>query len=158
MSTIMFPDGSVIGKPSADCGRQRFLDKVNLPRPGALRRFPDGAALHLGAAVRNAYDDAGTNQRAVLVRLADEIAQHRLGHFEIRDDSILYRTDRHDVSRGASYHALGFDSDGEDFFRSARVPVDGYGRRFGADDPLALDVHQRGGRSEVDREIVREQP
>jgi hypothetical protein len=41
MSTIMLPDGSVIGMPGADRRRHRLLDQVHFARLGA-----DSAVLH----------------------------------------------------------------------------------------------------------------
>ena len=53
-----------------------------------------------------------------VVHLRDEMPEHRLGHFEVRDDAILQRTDRDDVGGRAAEHALRFVADREHFVRA----------------------------------------
>src|SRR3990172_172407 len=129
MSTIMLPDGSVVGRPRPDGGRQRLLDEIHLPGARALRGLADGAALHFGAAVGDADDDAGAHEGGGLVGLPDEVPEHRLGHLEIGDDAVLDGADRHDVPRRAADHPLRLDPHGEDLLGAPGVAVDGEGRR-----------------------------
>src|SRR5882672_11463343 len=64
----------------------------------------DGAFFHLGDATRDRDDDAGFDAVAAVMHLLDEIAQHRLGHFEIRDDAVLHGANGLDVTWRATQH------------------------------------------------------
>src|SRR3970040_1506955 len=114
------------GKTRPDGGRQRLLDEIHLPGARALRGLADGAALHFGAAVGDADDDAGPHEGARLVGLPDEVPEHRLGHLEIGDDTVLDGADRHDVHRREEDHTLRLHPPGEDLLGPPGVAVDGY--------------------------------
>ena len=93
----------------------------------------------------------GRAQRAAVVHLGDEMPQHRLGHFEVRDHAIFQRAHRHDVAGRAAEHALGFVADGQHFV-GARLHRDD--RRFAQDDALIFDINQRVGRAEIDADVA----
>ena len=61
MSTIMLPNGSVMGRPGADRGRHRLVHQVDLAGPRSQRAVPHGPPLDLGDFRRHADDDARTN-------------------------------------------------------------------------------------------------
>ena len=90
-----------------------------------MRGFEDGALLNGRDAAGNADDNTRTRgEQALLLAagLADEIAQHRLGHVEVGDDAIPHRLDGLDVSRSAAKHALRIGADRQD---TILVTVDG---------------------------------
>src|SRR6185437_15429359 len=61
------------------------------------------------------------------------------------------------VARRAAQHLLRFAPDREDLLAAAVVALHGDDRGLAGDDPLALDVDERGRCAEIDREIVRKQ-
>src|SRR3979411_3008001 len=80
MSTTMLPEGSVIGSPAPIPPALRSPMGYNPPAgAGGERARAPGALLHLGDAEGDADDDARPDQRLAVVRLLDEVAQHRLG-------------------------------------------------------------------------------
>ena len=145
------------GQARADGRRHGLLDQVDLARAGALGALLHRALLDLGDAEGHADDDARLHQRAPVVRAGDEVAQHRLGDLEVGDDAVAQRADRLDVARRAAEHLLGLAADGEHLLAAARVALHRDDRGLARDDALALDVDERVGRPEIDREIVREQ-
>ena len=107
---------------------------------------------------RHADHDARADQLAAVVRALDEVAQHRLGDLEVGDHAVLDRADRAHVAGRPAEHLLGLEADGADHLAApVRVARDGDDARLRAHEALALDVHERVGRAEVDREIVGEQ-
>src|SRR5208337_268047 len=135
-------DGLGDGQPGADGRGHRLLDEIDFPGPGRFRRLPHRPLFHRGDTRGDADDDAGPDQRAAVVYLADEVAQHGLGDFEVGDDPVLHGADGHDVARGAAQHHLGLPAHRQ---HPAAVPVvfaHRHHRRFAQDDAFALDVNQ----------------
>jgi len=91
------------------------------------------------------------------VDLLDEVAQHRLGDLEVGDDAVLEGPDGDDVAGRAPDHLLRLRADGEHLAPAARLLLHRDDGGLVAYDPFALHVDQRIGRSQIDREIVREQ-
>src|SRR5690606_13519915 len=145
------------GQARADGGRHGLFDEVDLARPGALGAFLDGALLDLGDAEGDADDDARLDERAPVVGPRDEVPKHRLGHLEVGDDAIAQRANRLDVAGGPAEHLLRVAPDGQHALTAARVALDGHDRGLAGDDPFALDVDERRGGTEIDRQIVGEQ-
>ena len=137
MSTIMLPDGSVTGRPTPIAAAIGSSIRIDLARAGRQRGLPDGALLDLGDARGNAIDDARAHQRATVVRLADEVAQHRLGDLEVGDHAVLHRADGDDVAGRAAEHLLGLLADREHLVGAAAVLDHGDHGRLGQDDALA---------------------
>src|SRR3990172_5374775 len=160
MSTIMLPDGSVIGRPApmaaASGSSMRYTSRAPALCAGSRAggRPPPGRPAGGRGGVGDADDDAGPHEGARLVRLPDKVPEHRLGDLEIGDDAVLDGADRHDVPRRAADHPLRLDSDGEHLLGPPGVPVDRHGGGLGADDPLHLHVHQGRRGTEVDRQIM----
>src|SRR3954467_8549952 len=86
MSTIMFPEGSVMGRPAPMAAAIGCSIKYTsrapalsaaAPPPAALGRPAPGPPLDLGDARGDADDDPRLHQRRPVVRGADEVAQHR---------------------------------------------------------------------------------
>src|SRR6185369_9103118 len=146
MSTIMLPVGSVMGRPAPMAGA------------GRLGRLAHGALLALRHAERHADDDTGPDQGLPVVDLLDAVPEHRLGDLEVGDDPVLERPDGGDVARRAAEHPLRFGADGEHAPAALGVLLDGDDGRLIAYDALAPHEDERVRRSQVDREIVREQP
>ena len=138
------------GEPGADRGRHRLLDQVGLARARGERRLLDRALLDARHARRDADDDARVRE-AVLVDLLDEVAEHLLGHVEVRDHAVLERADRGDRAGRAAEHALRLDADR---VHVARPLVDRDDRRLREHDPAAADVDQRVRGAEVDGHVA----
>ena len=158
MSTTMLHDGFGDGQPGADGRGHGLLDEIDLPGPGGFRRLPDGPLFHRGDARRHADDDAGADQGAAVVHLADEVAQHGLGDLEIGDHPVLHGTDGHDVAGGAAQHHLGFPAHRQ---HPVAVPVPAilahrHHRGLAQDDTLAFDIDQGVGRAQVDGQVIGE--
>ena len=96
------------------------------------------AAFDFGDAGGHGDDDARIGA-AALVHLADEMAQHGLGDFEVCDDSILERADGHNVAGRAAEHAFGVIAHGEHLVGAGPHRDD---RRLAQDDAVVLDVDQ----------------
>ena len=120
---------------------------------GLHGRVTDGALLDLRDPRGHADDDARPDERAAAVHLRDEVVQHLLGHVEVRDDPVLERADRDDVSGSPSEHGLGFVTDRE--HRMVRL-VNRHDRGLVEHDAFAADIDQRVRGSQIDREIVGE--
>ncbi len=88
-------------------GRHRFFHKMDLTGFRAVGAVLHRALFHLRDFRRNTDDDARTHPDIPVVRLLDEVGQHLLGDFEVRDDAVLHRLDRHDVARRPAQHFLG---------------------------------------------------
>jgi hypothetical protein len=141
MSTIMLPDGSVIGRPAPIAA-------------GRHRRLAHRALLDLGDPRRDRDHDARAQQVRAVVRLADEVAQHRLGDLEVGDHPVAQRPHRADRAGRAAQHALGLLAHGA---HAVALGVDRDHRRLGRDDPAPLGVDQRVGSAQIDGEVVGEQ-
>jgi len=92
------------------------------------------------------------------VHLADEVAQHGLGHLEVRDDAVPHGADGHDVARGLAEHGAGFLAHGQNPVLGPQIGADRHHGGLVEDDALALYVDQRVRRPEIDRQIVGENP
>jgi hypothetical protein len=143
----------------ADRRGHRLLDQVDLARAGRERRLLDRALLHARDAGRHADHDTRPHQAAAVVRLADEVAEHRLRHLEVRDHAILDRADRADRLRRPAQHLLGLVAHRE---HPVAAPV-GLRRhrdhaRLRAHDPLRAREHECVGGAEVDGQVVGEHP
>ena len=155
MSTIMFPDGSVIGMPGADRRRHGFLDEVHLARLRPVRAVFHRALLDLRDLGRHTDDDSRAHPDVpVVVRLLDEVGEHLLGVLEVGDDAVLHRLDGDDVARGAAEHVLGFPADRLD---APRHFVDGDDGWLVDDDALAAGVDAGVRGTEIDGEVARKQ-
>ena len=87
---------------------------------------------------------------------ANELLEHLFGDREVGDHAILHGTNGFDVARHAAKHLLGLATDSLNDFLAAGAAVmpnrdDG---GFVEDDPLATDVNQRVGGTEVDRHVA----
>src|SRR5262249_48311965 len=151
MSTIMLPPGSCVGRPAPIAGAQGVWNQEDLARGRLHGRITNRALLDLGDARGHADDDARVHERAPPVHLADEVVEHLLRHVEVGDDTVLERPDGLDVPWRAPHHRLGLVPDGE--HRMIGL-VDGDDRGLVHHDALAADVHEGGGRGEVDCEVV----
>ena len=87
----------------------------------------------------------------------DEVAQHRLGDFEVGDDTVFERADGDDAPRRAAEHPFGFSANGKHFLAAAPVTLlhRDYGG-FVANDPLVFYVDQSVGCPEINGQVVGE--
>ena len=142
------------GKTRADGRHHGLFHQVHFAGLGAISRIDDRAFFHLGDFARHADYNSRMHQNFAAVRLLNEIIQHALGDFEIGDDAVFHGTDRHDISRRAAEHLLGFFAHRLHF---AVGLVDGHDGRLVHNDAFAFCVNQRIGGPKVDRQIRREQ-
>jgi hypothetical protein len=149
-------DGFGDGQARADGRGHGFLDEIDFPGARGFRRLPHRPLLHRGDPRRHADDDAGPDQGAAVVHLADKMAQHGLGDLEIRDDPVLHGTDGYDVARGAPQHHLGLPAHRQD---PVAVPVPGvfahcHHGRLAQDNALAFYIYQGIGRTQINGQVV----
>ena len=137
----------------ADRRGHRFLDQVNLARAGMRGGFADGAFFDFGDARGNRDHHPGTGADAAVVHFRDEMAQHRLGHFEIGDDAVLERSHGNDVGRRAAEHAFRLVADGQHL---GSAGLHRYNGRFAQNDTLILDVNEGVGGTEIDPDVTGE--
>ena len=140
-------------KPDADRRRHRFFDQINFARAGVRGRFAHGALFHFGDAGRDRDHHARPRPHPSVVHFRDEMAQHRLGHFEIGNDAVLQRPHRDDVAGRAPEHPFRFVADGQALWRAG---LHRHHRGFAQDDALVLDVNKRVGRTEIDPDVAGE--
>src|SRR5260370_1160179 len=88
---------------------------MHLARFGPICRIDDGALFHLRDFARNPDDDPRMDQHLAPVGLLNEVVEHALGYFEIRDDPVLHGTDSHNVARRTAEHVLRFSAYGLHF-------------------------------------------
>jgi hypothetical protein len=86
------------------------------------------------------------------VSLSDEVLQHLLGNFEIRDDAIFHWADRHDIARRAAEH---FFCVASDRLYLIRYLIDRNDRGFRNNDAASLRIHECVRCSEIDSKVAR---
>ena len=139
------------GQAGADGRHHGLFDQVDFAGLGAVGRVLDRALFHLGDFRRHADHDARMHQHLAVVGLLNEVVEHLLGDFEVRDDAVLHGLDGHDVAGRAAQHLLGFLAYG---FHLTGVLVDGHDGGLVHDDALAGGVNERVGGAEVDRQVA----
>ncbi len=90
---------------------------------------------------------------AAVMHLADEIAQHRLGDFEIRDDAVLHGANGLDVAWRATQHPFRLFSYRQDM---TGPRLDGHHARLSQNNAAITHIHQRVRGSQIDPNIGRE--
>lgn len=95
--------------------------------------------------------DSGVVGRVVF---SDEVAQHGLGDFKIRDDSVFHGTDGHDVARGAPQHHLGLLAHGQHLLARAGILAHRHHTGLAEHDALALDINQGVGSAQVYSHVI----
>src|SRR5580698_3600271 len=123
----------------ANGGHHGLLHQVNFTRLGAIGGIHDGPLFNLRDFRGYADHDSRMHEHLAVMRFLDEVVQHLFRDFEIGDDSIFHRLDRHDVAGRAPQHFFGFFADGLDF---VGVLVQGNDRGFVDDDALTARIHQ----------------
>ena len=123
----------------ADRGHLRLFLDVYLLRAAAVCRVADRIALYAGDVARAADQDDRPLEHAFELQLLEEIVQHDLGHFKVRDDAVLQRADRQHPAGRPSQHFFCLASRRQAFLRF-RI----YRNDAGLidDDALAFHVHQ----------------
>jgi hypothetical protein len=143
------------GKACADRGRHGLLDQIDAPRACRQRRFLNRATLDRGRAGRHADDDHGIGEGTPVMHLADEVLDHLLCNFEIRDHAVAHGTDRFDIAGCAAQHHLGVVADCADMLLAA-ARHGGHDGGFVEDDAPPLHIDQRICGPEVDCHIARQ--
>src|SRR5208337_182855 len=105
---------------------------------------------HLGNFRRHADDNPGMHEHLAVVGLVDEIVEHLLGDFEVRDDAVFQGANGDDVAWRAPQHILGFASHRLDF--SADL-IDGDDGGFVNHNALAPRENKGVGGPKVNREV-----
>ena len=119
---------------------------------GAIRRIHDRALFHLRDFAGDADHDARMHQHLAVVRLLDEVIQHLLGDFEVRDDAVFHRLDGDDIAGRAAQHFLGFLADRFDFAGGFVQRDDG---RLVDDDAFTLGENEGIGGAKIDGKVGR---
>ena len=86
------------------------------------------------------------------MHFANEVLDHFLGDFEIRNDTIAHRADRLHIQRCLAKHFFGVITNRIDHLAAALVHV-GNHRGFIEFDALTFDIDQRVRCSEVDGHV-----
>ena len=136
----------------ADRARQRLWNKAHFARPRLFRTVLHGTHFHFVDSVWHSYDNARLHHFVVATALVDEIAQHFIRNFRVRNDTVLHRTNRQNIARITTEHVLRTLSYCDDF---VRVLVQGDDRRFFHDNPTTCDVHQRVHRPKINADVIR---
>ena len=150
MSMIMFPAGSVTGRPDPIAAaidsstRKTSLAFTRKPLSFTARRST-GRYLR-----RHANHEPRPHERALAVRLAHEVHQHLLSRIEVGDDAVLHRPHRLDVRRRPPEHLVGLDADRFDL---PPGDVEGDDGRFVEDDAAAASKNAGVSGSEIDRHV-----
>src|SRR5207302_7919530 len=113
------------------------------------RRLLDGLPLDFRNPARDAEDDLRERQPTAST-LADEVAQHLLGHLKVCDHAVSERPDRPDRGRRPPNHPACVTADR---LTLAGPVVDGNDRGLEDDDSLATDEDERIRGAEIDREL-----
>lgn len=142
------------GKASSDRGCHGLLDQVDLARSREHGALPNRSLLDFGNARRNRNDDTRPHHSLAVMNPGNEVAQHRLCDLEIGDDSILYRTNRNDMSGSAAQHFLGRLADGPHLVGPPAVLRNRDHARFRDDDPTTFHVNQRIRRTQINGEVA----
>ncbi len=144
-------------QPRADGGSHRLLDQSHFTGAGTERRLADRAPLHLGGFAGHADQHARAGaDKAVLVHFGNEMLQHFLGDLEIGDHAVFQRPDGGDIAGRAAQHAFGVGAHRLDGLLAV-MHANGHHRRLIQHNALLADVNQGIGRTQVNRQIVREQ-
>ena len=136
------------------CGH-RLFDEVGFSRPRVQRGVVYRALLHLRHPGGNT--DHHPRSRAsshLLLGLVEEVPQHQFNRIEVGDDPVPQRTDDRDVARRSTEHLPGLGAHGQRLVGGAIYGHDG---RLGDYHPLLLDMHERRGGTEINRQVRREE-
>ena len=126
--------GGADGNAGADRRGERLRHEVGgAASAGLLRGVAHGALLDAGNAGRNADHDLRLDEVEAAQRVADEVAQHRLGDQVVGDDAVAHRPDDGDAAGRASDHPARVVADGDDGVVAGRQRHD---RRLVDDDAL----------------------
>ena len=134
----------------ADRRGHRLLDQLGVGRAGSARRVGDRPPLDLGDGRRHADDDLRTGEAAD----ADSLQQqpdHPLGDLEVGDRPAAQRAHGDDVAGRAPDHLPRLAPGGQHL---AGLAVEGDDRGLVEHDALALHVHERVRRAQVDRQVA----
>jgi hypothetical protein len=145
--------GRCLDREAHTDGRSHGLvDHVDTLRAGGHRGGAHGAALELGDARGNADDHPRLDaENAFGGDLLEEMTEHHFRHVHVGDHAVFERTDRLDPLGRAAEHALGLEPDAHD---ATAALLDGHHGGLVEDDPLALHVHERVCRPEIDGDVV----
>src|SRR3989344_716875 len=138
------------GDACADGGEDGLLHDICVLRSRLDRRLDDCAALGRGDSCRHREQHLRFPDVPFAERLADEVAEHGLGHAVIGDDTVFHGTVRDDGFGCLPYHILRLNADCEYL-----VVLLGHGNdgRLIQHDTLFRHIHERVRRAEVDAEF-----
>ena len=139
------------GKSRTNRRSHRLFDDVDLARTCRIASVLHRTLLHTRDARGHTDDEARLGEVTTTVHLLDEVAKHALGGVEVGDNAVLQRTDRNDVARGATDHALGVCTDRKD---AAGVLIDRHHGGLIEDNATAADIDKGVGGAEVNGHIA----
>ena len=88
------------------------------------------------------------------MRFLNEVVEHLLGNFKIRDNTVLHRLNCYDVAGRPSEHLFGILTDG---FDPPCCLIDRYNRGLVHDDALRPRIDARVSGAQVNGQVIREQ-
>src|SRR3989344_1829616 len=89
----------------------------------------------------------------MLLGFVQEISNHFLGYFEIRNNTVHKRTDGNDMPRSSAEHLLGIFTNSN---HTTGLLVHSNNRRFVQHYSLTAQIDQSIGGTQIDTDIVRE--
>jgi hypothetical protein len=142
------------GQARPDPRRHGLIDEKDLAGAGPLGAVDHGPALDRRNAAGHRDHDARAHQSAPAVNLADEVAQHLLGDFEVTDDAVFERTNGADRAGGFAQHLARDQTDGLAVIEDNIRPFsDGDDGRLVQNNSFVANTNQRGTGTEIDPHV-----
>ena len=158
ISTIMLAVGSVTGSP-APIAAAIGSSTRNAAGPRALGAVSTAPLFHGRDARWDGDDHARADEMLAPMDAADEVAEHRLGDFEVADDAVFQRADGGDRAGRFAEHFLGDQADGVAVLQHAvGAFLDGDHAGLVEDDPFAFDANEGVAGAQVDAHVDAEHP
>ena len=132
------------GQTDPDSGGHRLAHQIYFPRANPLTGISHRPFLDFGATRRHGDHYFGPNEQFVLLHLADKVAYHFLGDFEVGDYTVFERTGDLYFGILAPHHLLSLCTNRDDFFGCC---VPGYNRWLVENNSFPFDEDQCIGRA-----------
>jgi hypothetical protein len=128
---------------------------IDSSRPDArlLRGLEEGAALERGRPDGYADDGADRDAPGTASRLLQDRAQVQPGRLQVRDHTVVQRSDGDELGRRAAQQVGCVPPGGEDTFPAGTPTTQQHDGRFVQDDPAADVAHNGVGGAQVDTEF-----
>src|SRR6266852_3268324 len=150
----LMKDGVIANFEVTEKMLQHFIRKAHNGKTWVSPRVVIGIPSEITQVERRADDHARADPGLAVVRFANEVLQHFLSHFEIRNHTVFHWPNRDDVAGRAAQHLFRVAADG---FDGVRHFVNRDDRRLRDDNAPALGVNQSIRGAKVDRQVAGEQ-